>query len=54
VALAFWSLMLFAFTLARLVYTLSPRSDRFLNNDQPFYGVPSLPIHVRRPSNTVM
>jgi hypothetical protein len=38
VSLAFWSFMLFAFTIARLVYTLSPRSDRFLNQGQPFYG----------------
>lgn len=38
VVLAFWSLMLFIFTVARLIYTLSPRSDRFLNNGMPFYG----------------
>jgi len=37
VTLAFWSLMLFIFTIARLVYTLSPRTDRFLNNGRPFY-----------------
>ncbi|KIM29431.1 hypothetical protein M408DRAFT_67817 [Serendipita vermifera MAFF 305830] len=37
VVLAVWSLMLFIFTIARLIYTLSPRTDRFLNNGAPFY-----------------
>ncbi|CAG7848856.1 SubName: Full=Uncharacterized protein {ECO:0000313/EMBL:CCA74990.1} [Serendipita indica DSM 11827] len=31
------SILLLIFTIARLVYTLSPRSDRFLNNGRPFY-----------------
>ena len=38
VVLTLWSLMLFIFAVARLIYTLSPRTDRFLNNGLPFYG----------------
>ncbi|PVF99948.1 hypothetical protein CPB86DRAFT_682614, partial [Serendipita vermifera] len=37
VLLMFWSLMLLIFAVARLVYTLRPRGDRFLNNGRPFY-----------------
>ncbi|KAG8786368.1 hypothetical protein FRC16_001743 [Serendipita sp. 398] len=37
VVLGFWSIMLLIFTIVRLVYTLSPRSDTFLNGGRPFY-----------------
>lgn len=36
--LGLWSLLLGIFTVARLIYTLSPRGDTFLNNGAPFYG----------------